>query len=745
MSDDRLLHFALAAFSATTGAWAMSGLLGSRQPEPLVWHQLHFGRDVDEAGVQSALRSLASDHRKYAVCFEAVGANGAVHFRIGLPKSHAFELSARMTSFVPELVIERISSSGTPALTSAWRISVSTTQRPLCTDDAESVSRSILSSLSSTGPGESVMLQWLIGPRLRPSSARRNQMKPAESWGDVLRAAAVGQPVLDHDERKELNLKQGEPGFRTVGRIAVTAKTPASEQTLVLRLVAALRMAEGSGVRIGIEKEKVGAVAQASFPRRFPLPLNVSEVATLLGWPLGSSQLPGMNRDGSRLLRPADTVTGEGRVIGKSAFPGDQRHLVLPVQSALQHLHVLGPTGVGKSTLLLGLITQDIADGRNVVVIDPKGDLIEEVLERVPRQRQGDVVVLDPTDESSPVGLNVLATNGRSPELVADQVLAVFHGLYKDSWGPRTQDILHASLLTLAGREGVTLCNLPLLLSHDAYRREMTARLTDEIALRPFWHWFERISEAERLTATAPIMNKLRAFLLRPRMRAVLGQTEPRFNISEVFGGNKILLVSLAKGTLGPEAAALLGSLVVSQIWQTTLGRVAVPSSSRAPVMTYIDEFQDYLHLPTDLADVLAQARGLGLGLTLAHQHLGQLPPSMRDAVLANARSRVCFQLAPSDAKTMSSSSSLLTPDDFLGLPRFHAYASLVSAGGVTPPASIRTLPPGSVLQPAEVVQSISRQKYGRSIDSIEAELRGLLNREGSSDAASGFGKRRTS
>ncbi len=745
MSDERLMRLLLLSAFGSFGMAAVSGLLGPKPLGPELWYAVHFGRDVDPDGVDGFLRWLAADRRRFVVALEVVGRGGSVHYRIGLPARYASEITTNLASFVGGVSTELIAAHRVAAPNAAWKIVASSARRPLRSDAAEHVSRALLGALTSTGPNETLTLQWLLGPRRQAENLTKDQTRPAESWGELLKAAALGQPVMDHDERKLVNAKTSEPGFRTLGRIAVRASSTQAGQALALRLLGALRMAESAGVRLSLETTPVAPVLGARVPRSWPLPLNVSELTSLLGWPLGGAPLPGMNRDGARLLRPPASVTGNERVIGASGFPGDQRRVVLPVVDALQHLHVLGPTGVGKSTLLLGLITQDIAAGRGVVVIDPKGDLVCDVLARVPSARHRDVVVLDPTDEARPVGMNVLSTSqtgGRSPELVADQVLAVFHGLYKDSWGPRTQDILHASLLTLAGRPGVTLCDLPVLLNDARYRAEVTSALTDEIALRPFWHWFENISEAERLTATTPLMNKLRAFLLRPRMRAVLGQAEPRFDLSDVFTQQKIVLVSLAKGTLGPEAAALLGSLVVSQLWQAALGRVAINAARRSPVMVFIDEFQDYLHLPTDLADVLAQARGLGMGLTLAHQHLAQLTPPIRSAVLANARSRVCFQLAHDDARTMATmTNGLLEPADFTQLARFEAYATLVASGSVLAPASIRTAAPTPALQDASVVRALSRATYGTDRAEVEAALSSLINRTGETPA--GLGRRR--
>ncbi|MGL4298016.1 MAG: TraM recognition domain-containing protein, partial [Candidatus Neomicrothrix subdominans] len=204
---------------------------------------------------------------------------------------------------------------------------------------------------------------------------------------------------------------------------------------------------------------------------------------------------------------------------------------------------------------------------------------------------------------------------------------------------------------------------------------------------------------------------------------AVLGQTRPAFALSEVFTERKILLVSLAKGTLGSEAAGLLGSLVFSQLWQATQARSAIEARRRHPVMCFIDEFQDYLHLPTDLSDVLAQARGLGLGLTLAHQHLAQLTPSVRQAVLANARSRVCFQLGSDDAHAVAKTTTRLDAEDFMGLERFEVYASLAAGGQITDFGSGRTIAPPASISDPRVVRRRSRERYGQDRQAVEDQL----------------------
>jgi hypothetical protein len=351
-------------------------------------------------------------------------------------------------------------------------------------------------------------------------------------------------------------------------------------------------------------------------------------------------------------------------------------------------------------------------------------DLVTEVLARVPPERTGDVVVLDPADEQRPVGLNLLARPTESPELVVDQVVSIFHDLYRESWGPRTDDILRAALLTLVGVPGMTLAEVPLLLTDPGFRRPLVGRLDDPVALGPFWGWYEGLSEAERAQAIGPVMNKLRTFLLRRRLRNMLGQADPLFDFDRALAERGIVLVPLTKGLLGEEAAALLGSLVVTRLWQAVQARAALPVSDRPVTFAYIDEFQDYLHLPTGVEHMLAQARSLGLGLTLAHQHLGQLPANVREAVLANARSRVIFQVAASDAQVLARElAPLVNAANLQGLGRYEVVAQLSAGGQVSTPVTGTTLPAPVPTGQARAARLRSRARFGVDRNEVEAAI----------------------
>lgn len=692
-----------------------------------IWYRLRWPREVTPEQVAQVFRLLATAAGT-PVVIEAVGSPGMVEHRMALPVGRAESVVDQLRAAIPGLSVEEVSVRPPMDVSHAVELRLSTKRRPLRSDDLAGVNRAILTALAHLHRGEHLSIQWVLGRSLA-AVAVPNHLEGLgqESWIGALLLAPFGTPSqADIEVRNAVRAKQAEPGWRVVGRVSVKAKTASRERQLIRQVIGALGSAEAPGVRFWVRRANVKRVIGATAGWRLPLRLNATELATVSSWPIGlTSELP-VSMIGSRLIAPSGAIPRKGRVVGTASFPGRERPVALSPVDSLRHLHLLGPTGVGKSTLLLNLITQDMQAGRAVVVIEPKGDLIADVLERIPPERVGDVVLLDPTDTERPVGLNPLALGGRSPELVADQLLGLFHSLYAAHWGPRTHDIFGASLLTLARLSGMSLAALPMLLTDAGFRRQVVPRVADPIGLGPFWSGYEAWSEAERATAIAPVMNKLRPLLLRPELRAIVGQSRQSFDLRQVFTERKILLVNLSKGLLGPETSALLGSLVISQLWQAILGRAAIPPERRHPVFVYVDEFQDYLHLPLDFSDALAQARGLGVGFALAHQYMHQLDPAMRSAVLANAQSRIAFRLPSEDARLIAAGSSL-DPEDFVSLGAFQCYAQLVAQGAIQPWFSVGTLPQGQPFSDPAMIRAASRGSYGADRAVVEAELHQLL------------------
>lgn len=693
---------------------------------PFVWTKLVLPT-VTPNTARAALAALAGLSGQPRIVLEVSGRDGVVSWKLGCPARAKGRALSALSAQLPGLRAEALPSTldGLRADTAAGIRLRGAARLPLNHAAIEPTVRGLLGALASTHKAELVHVQLILGPRFRPSAV------PASRESAVQRA--VGSKLAEHRFACEI-------------RVAASTQDVARSRSLIGRVVGALRHLEAPGVRIHVVRSSARAFSKAASPVLvWPNRLNLSDAVPFTGWPVTSStppSLPGVPSPHPRLIPPTETVSRSGRVIGH-ATTSPARPVALSAADSLRHLHLLGPTGVGKSNLMAQLALQDIAASRGVAVIDPKGDLIDDILARADERRLDDIVVLDSRD-AAPVGVNGLA-NVRDAELAADIQLGVLHSLYADAWGPRTHDVLHAALLTLARRGDASLAVVPLLITNAGFRRSIVGRESkaDPLGVGGFWSWWEQISEAERQQATAPLLRRLRPILMRPGIRGVLGQRHPKFDLTDVFTKRRILLVSLAKGTIGPEASALLGSLVVSQLWMAALGRAAVAPEKRHPTMLHIDEISDYLRLPGDLGDALAQARGLGLGMTLAHQHLGQLPKSIHDAVMANARSRAVFQVSTRDAREFAGQSrGQLQPEDFESLPAFHAYAQLLSGNAVGPWVSLTTDQLGPPLRDPATVRARSSATYGQPLTEIEADLLSLVDRP-ADDALGRVGRRK--
>ncbi|MEV0619513.1 type IV secretion system DNA-binding domain-containing protein [Nonomuraea sp. NPDC050404] len=437
--------------------------------------------------------------------------------------------------------------------------------------------------------------------------------------------------------------------------------------------------------------------------------LSIPELAALAHLPTDPA-VPGLRRAGANTVAPTPQVAQKGKVLG-TADAGHQRPVALRVRDSCHHLHVLGPNGTGKSTLLAQMILSDIEAGRGVAVIDAKGDLIADLLGLIPEAAGQRMALIDPDDAHSRPALNVLS--GPNQDTLVDNLVGIFHKIYADSWGPRSDDILRGCALTLS-RSGGTLADIPALLTDPAYRHQLTDRLNDPF-LAGFWTWYERLSEQAQSHVTAPIMNKLRAFLLRPFVRDILGSAQSTFDVSDVLDG-KILLARLPKGVLGDDTVRLLGSLLLAQVWQAASHRARL-GRSRAPSALYVDETQNFLNMPRALSDMLAEARAYGLSIVLAHQHLAQLPRDLIQAISSDARNKIYFSLSPEDARdTEHHFSPYLTRHDLANLGAYQAAARLIVRSGETPPFTLRTRPlPPPDPDVAQRIRFAAAQAHGRT------------------------------
>ena len=438
------------------------------------------------------------------------------------------------------------------------------------------------------------------------------------------------------------------------------------------------------------------------------------ELAALAHLPL-DGDMAGVVRAGAQCVAPPPQVTAnascsssEARLLGDSDA-GTPSGIALRIADGRQHAHILGATGCGKSTLMGRIILDDVAAGRGVMVIDPKGDLVADVLDRLPDETRHRVVLIDPIAEL-PAGelrpcLNVLAEG--DPELMVDNLVGIFRRIFAASWGPRTDDVLRASCLTLlataeARTKPPTLAEVPRLLADRNYRERVVRELPDDrtgsvaasiAVLNDFWDGYRNLSEAGRQAVCAPLLNKLRAFLLRDFVAQTVAREQSTVNLRKVLDGG-ILLVRLPKGVLGDETARLLGSFIIAAAWQAASERAKSEQGARIDASLYIDEAANFLNLPYPLEDMLAEARAYRLSLVLAHQNLAQLTPELREGISANTRNKVFFSCSPEDAKALAPHvAPQLTEHDLAHLDGYQAAVRLAVDGARTPAFTMRTRP----------------------------------------------------
>jgi hypothetical protein len=486
-------------------------------------------------------------------------------------------------------------------------------------------------------------------------------------------------------------------GSRPQARLRGVADTVASSFAVYAgrnRLAHRARMAQPVAVAA---TRRLGAGFLASTP----------ELAALAALPRDLA-VPGLDRARAKSMPAPVAVPTGGRgmkVLGDAEIGGHA--VALPVPDARYHLHVVGSTGSGKTTLLVNMAVDDITAGRGTVVIDPHGDMVLDILDRLPTSVAGRVVLFDP-DQPNPPTLNPLA--GDDPDLVVDNLVSVFGTIFAKAWGPRMDDVMRVACLTLLRHANVTLQHIPPLLNSARFRSAMTVGLDDPAGLSGFWQWYDELNPALRSQVIGPVLARLRAFLLRDFVKRTMRYPKSSFDMGKVLDGGA-LLVRIPKGQLGEDTSKLLGSLVLAQVWQAATARATVPADRRRDATLIIDEAQNFLTLANSLDSMLAEARKYRLSMVLAHQDLAQFPKDLLAAASANARNKLYFSVAPEDARVLARHTlPELDEHDLTHLDAYTAASRLVVAGRQTPAFTMRTRPPKPVLGEATTIRQAAAE-----------------------------------
>ena len=389
-----------------------------------------------------------------------------------------------------------------------------------------------------------------------------------------------------------------------------------------------------------------------------------------------------------------------------------------------QHVYIIGQTGTGKSTLLRNMILQDIEAGRGVGLIDPHGDLAEEILDEIPSRRTDDVVYFNPADPD-PLGINLFRAMADDWPVVTSGIVSAFKKFWGDSWGPRLEYILYGTVAALLQCDNASLLGVGRMLHDARYRRWVVKQVKDPM-IRGFWiDEFENYDRRFLQEAISPIQNKVGQLFLAPRLRHVLGQVGTKINFRFMMDRRRIFVANLSKGLLGEAHSSLLGSLFVTAFELAAQSRADCPLEKREDFFLYVDEFH---HCATDsFASILSESRKYRLSLTLAHQYLGQLGEDVGKAVFGNVGTFVIFRVGEADASRLEGQlGGGYTRSHFTALGNFELCAKLLNRE----PFLGKSLPPlATARQRAQIVKRRSREKYATKRQVVERRIEQWLHR----------------
>lgn len=467
-----------------------------------------------------------------------------------------------------------------------------------------------------------------------------------------------------------------------------------------------------------------------------PFVLSVEEIATLWHMPTILVETPNLDWVTSKKLEPPNNlpVTDAEKdltVLGQAVFRGQRHKFGIRPDDRRRHIYTIGKTGMGKSTLLENMVFSDIHAGKGVAVIDPHGDLIDDILKFIPKERSNDVVLFDPSDTEYPLSFNVLdCTDKDQRVLVASGLMSVFTKLWPDAFSGRMEHILRNTLLALLEAEGQSMLGIMRMYADDGYREKIVESVTDPM-VKSFWQdEYAGWSEKYRTEAVAAIQNKIGQLLSTPLIRNIVGQVKSRLDIRHAMDTGKIILVNLSKGKLGEDTSAFIGSMLVTKFQIDAMSRADIEEEDRRDFYLYVDEFQNFA--TESFATILSEARKYRLNLTMANQYVSQLiigegNTKLRDAVFGNVGSLISFQVGSEDAEVLSLQfEETVTAKDILSLPKYHAYMRLMVDGMPSQPFSVNMLPPPEFEQDTgrvKILQDLSRERYAEKRSVVEDKI----------------------
>ncbi|MBU0981769.1 type IV secretory system conjugative DNA transfer family protein [Patescibacteria group bacterium] len=577
-------------------------------------------------------------------------------------------------------------------------------------------------------------------------AADKNAPPPGASSGD----SYVRMLQTEEELAKRIGEKADSVGFDTVIRVfASTDKGEAHADTILNGLFVAFNVTKDAASNwfqsrriLGIDwwnsKRMYNNYKQAYFQwgEKSSL-LTPQEIASIYHFPTTRYNFTPVIKWLSYKVLPApNDMDPAGILLGYNVFRGEKKEVRFGKRDRSRHHYIIGQTGTGKSAYISYLARQDIQNGDGVCVVDPHGDLIEDILQYIPKERAKDVIVFSPADMERPMGLNMLeAATTEQQDMASSQATEIFIKIFGDEiFGPRIQHYFRNACLTLMEDpdEGATLIDVPRIFVDEEFMRYKVAKVKNPV-VRSFWeHEYANTGDRERQEMIPYFSSKFGPFITNAIMRNTIGQPKSAFDFRQVMDSQKILLINLSKGKLGTLNTQLLGLVVVAKIQMAAMSRVDTPEDERKDFFLYVDEFQNFA---TDtFCSILSEARKYRLNLIMAHQYINQLVVSkfgssstqIRDAVFGNVGTLQSFKIGADDAEMLAKEyAPVLTEQDVIGIDNYKAYMKLYVKGKTSRPFSLETIwdTTGASAEVRDIVKQYSRMKYGRKRIFVDQEI----------------------
>lgn len=566
----------------------------------------------------------------------------------------------------------------------------------------------------------------------------------ASKWADPgwkLLQTGVQMPdgtTKAHPLEKAIKEKLGQSGFKVAVRLLTASENVERARVLLNQLAGSFAVyanPDGNSFKLShpwvwqhshLEKAILDR-SMAGAPRRQVLV--TSEVASLFHMPgavLGL--IPNISWSHELIVEPPSNLpialnkTDEEKqlinFIGRTQFKNEISTFGIKREDRRRHVYIIGKSGTGKTTLIANMAIADMRNGEGVGLIDPHGDLCDIILDYIPSHRLNDVVYLDPSDVDHPFFINILEIKSDSiihKNLVVSGIVAIFNKLYAYSWGPRLEYILRNAVATLVDVPGMTLVQLPDLVSNDNFRAKVVERLTDPV-LKNFWMYeFNKADQRTRSEWVAPILNKVGQFVSSPIIRAIIGNPKSSVDLERIMNEGKIIIVNLAQGKIGEDNATLLGAMLITKLQLYAMNRAHIAEEQRRDFFLYVDEFQNFA--TESFAKILSEARKYRLDLTVANQYIGQVPEELQMAIFGNVGTLISFVVGAADAEWLFKEfSEVYKEGELVQLGKYQIVLKETIDGLISTPFTANTLPlPKSKNQNREKVLRLSREKFTKT------------------------------